>query len=128
MNTDFWKYGFYINGYRRALTLRQVRNPKVVRWIRNELAALDMPYTQMEDFFVNYLRDTRHIFIRRRRRDGQWVEAVFPTCRAFSNDVHFWEDASKPVPMDKLPRRPRPEVVLRYWIIGSILRAMKADK
>jgi hypothetical protein len=124
MNDYYLRYGFYVRGFHRALTARQMTDKRVIRWIKNEAARRDIPFRAWRTYLEDYLRDAPIIIIRRRTRDGMWVEAPLPTYRVFECDDHWFEDFVRPVPMEQLPRLPRREAKLRVWVMGSILRAM----
>lgn len=122
---EYLQYGFYVRGFRRALTARQMSDRRVIRWIKNETARWGIPYAEIPERCINFLRDEPVIFIRKRTRDGKWVEAPLPTHKVFSCDVHWFEDFCVEVSMDQLPRLPRPEAKLRVWVLGTIVRAIR---
>jgi hypothetical protein len=125
MIDEYLRYGFYVRGFHRALTARQINDRRVIRWIKNEAVRRNVPFRKWREFLENYLRDAPIIIIRRRARDGAWVEAPLPTYLVFDCDDHWFEDFAQAVPMDQLPRLPRREAKLRVWVMGTILRAMR---
>lgn len=127
MNDEYLRYGFYVRGIHRALSARQMNDRRVIRWIKNEAARRDIPFRAWRSYLEDFLRDAPIIIKRPRRTFGGqiiWVEAPLPTYRVFDCDDHWFEDFCVEVPLNQLPRLPRPEAKLRVWTMGCILRAM----
>lgn len=123
MKDDYLRLGFEVEGVYPALKTEHVKDPNVIRWIKNTGLDLNCDVTQIGEHCENYLRDTPILLVRRRQWDGKWVEAKLPTYRVFGCCHHWYESFFVPCASDEVPRLPRVEARLRVWTIGTILRA-----